>query len=135
MTFTPSSILAYMHMHMLVRHYEAFVTAVFPRGVCPSNQEYYLDGYCDVYFTEDGMVYIYPVKVTRHDPPSPPHTIRSTAVMTPLHQHPRPHPLRWLLAGLTRTTKARAAQRTAWRRKTCTTWTGGQRMHSLPRAA
>ena len=73
MTLTPSSILAYMHMHMLVRHYEAFVTAVFPRGVCPSNQKYYLDGYCDVYFTEDGMVYIYPVKVTVMTP-LPPHT-------------------------------------------------------------
>jgi hypothetical protein len=65
---------------MLVRHYEAFVTAVFPRGVCPGNQVYYEDGYCDVHFTADGTVYIYPVKVIRHDPPT--HTTTFTDFTT-----------------------------------------------------
>ena len=116
----PTLTLAYM----LVRHYEAIVTAVFARGVCPSNQEYYPDGYCDVHFTEDGMVYIYPVKVTR---PSHihhhlhrhafthTHTHTYTRTHTHTHTHTHAHPSRWLLAGLTRTTKARAARRTARR--------------------
>ena len=72
---------------MLVRHYEAFVTAVFPRGVCPSNQVYYDDGYCDVHFTADGTVYIYPVKVIRHPPP-PTHTYHYLSDFTTIfHAH------------------------------------------------
>ena len=139
MALIPSLTLA----SMLVRHYEAFVTAVFPRGVCPSNQVYYDDGYCDVHFTADGTVYIYPVKVIRHPPP---HTHTTTFLTSPpsfMHMHPpRPTPTptptpmltlqRWLLAGLTRTIKARAARRTVRRRRS---WTGRRRMHTLLRAA
>ena len=36
---------------------------MYPRGVCPVNEEYYRDGYCDLIFEEDGEVCFYDVKV------------------------------------------------------------------------
>ena len=60
------------------------MTAVFPRGVCPVNEEYYEDGYCDLLFEEDGEICFYAVKVTNPDPTPHPHHH--------LHHHPLPTP-------------------------------------------
>ena len=78
------------------------MTAVFPRGVCPVNEEYYEDGYCDLLFEEDGEICFYAVKVTNPDPtPHPhhhlhrrpftqPHTRTRTRTRTRTHTHTHP---------------------------------------------